>query len=377
MTLKKWQEMGLPLSAPHGAKRRDEKNYQSLLGNTQPLVSVFEEDMDQIEKPETRVTDGEVVRWKYKGPWLAGMTEGEFDTYIHKQIRRRKLEFQTFLRSELALRWTDARTGAARERGEDIPPPVKPEDILPGELNKYIKDLRENKDYRNELICRFLDLPPIPPRPPIDPLNRNELPIEDGKQSSATFGSQAVSRNPFKAAGPPKTHPSAGLSYTRTSSILSNHPMFGPQANAAPVPARIVKPKSSGADTGTAYIGVAGVTADPPPGVSDFRSTRGKSSKINKAVSNEMAHLQYVDLNTKGGAKSWVKPKSAYIDVDGKVRLFAELAHADAVAVKEGKTHEIPDVEAMRSSVSSWTVPLNPQSQKSKIDFSTFKGRSG
>jgi len=374
MTLKKWQELGLPLSTPHGFKRKDEKNYQNLLGNTQPLVSVFEEDMDRIEKPETSNLEDETVRWKYKGPWLASMTEGEFNTYIHKQIRRRKLEFQTFLRTELAKSWTEARTGAAREKGEEIPPPVQPADILPGELSKYIKDLRENKDYRNGLICRFLDLPPIPPKPPIDPLNRHELPIEDGKRSSATFESQSPSKNPFKASGPPKTHPSAGLSYTRTSSILSNHPLFGPQANPSPVPARIVKPKSSGTDAGTAYIGIAGFATEPPPGVSDFRSSSGKSLKINKSVSNEMGHLQYVDLETKGGAKSWVKPKSAYIDVDGKVRIFAELAHADAVAVKEGKTHEIPDVAALKASVSSYTVPLNPQSRKSKIDFSTFRG---
>ena len=366
MTLKKWQEIGLPLTTPHS--RSDEV---SRLTDRQP-VSVFEEGMDVIEATETNNATDDAVRWKYKGPWLEGMTEGEFNTYIQKQIRGRKLEFQTFLRKELAQIWTEARIGAARAKGEDIPPPVDPADILPGELNKYIKTLRDedNQESRNKMICRFLDLPPLPTRK----ADYDSMKLNDRRRTSITVD-QESSRNPFKESGPPKTHPSAGLSYTRTTSVLMNHPKFGPQANATPVPARLVKPTASAVDTSKSFIGVAGFLTNDPNGfgIKDFRSTSGQSTRYNKTQNTETnVSLKYVDLDSHGGTKGWVHPRSAYVDIHGKIKLIVDNAHPDALRVKEGKTHEIPDIQETLSSVRFRNVLLNPQSRATRLNLSLF-----
>ncbi|KAF5015891.1 hypothetical protein F66182_12603, partial [Fusarium sp. NRRL 66182] len=43
---------------------------------------------------------------------------------------------------------------------------------------------------------------------------------------------------------PPRTHPSAGLAYTRSGAVVYNHPSYGPQQAMRPVQARVLTAKT-------------------------------------------------------------------------------------------------------------------------------------
>ncbi|KAG9244686.1 mitochondrial ribosomal protein MRP51 [Calycina marina] len=372
ITLKKWQELNLPLMTP----ARREKNL--VLGDFETTVphskrdrAVFDEDVDVTERPEVSNLGDDVIRWKYKGPWLAGMSEGEFMGYINKQIRSRKQEFQNFIRAELASIWTTKRTNAARDKGLDIPPPYKPSDILAGELNKYIKELRDNDGIRNNLICKFLDLPPMPTKG-VDDVVEN-LSILPGGRATVEIP-QEVAKNPYKEVGPPKTHPSAGLSYNRTAAIMYNHPRWGPQAHPPPVPARVVKPTKASVGFNRANLGVAGFVVDVPSSVS--QRPNKSNTKPEYGGLNYMDHLKHIDIDTVGGAKTWVKPRYAFVDTDGHVRLTVDVAHPDAVAVR---TDTVDDLERLQTQKAMQGVQLNmtASTQPSQVAIDMGSKRNG
>ena len=58
---------------------------------------VFEEDLGTSSDGVLSPTKDE-TRWKFQGPWLAGLTDGEFNEFVRKTIRSRKSEFQVFFK---------------------------------------------------------------------------------------------------------------------------------------------------------------------------------------------------------------------------------------------------------------------------------------
>ena len=80
LTLRKWQEMHIPISMPSVTSRQSQS--RSFAG---PAKSVFEDELNSTEASgENLVSDKK--RWKYKGPWLAGKTEGDFQDYVNGEI---------------------------------------------------------------------------------------------------------------------------------------------------------------------------------------------------------------------------------------------------------------------------------------------------
>lgn len=299
----------------------------------------------------------EQKRWKSKGPWLAGMTEDEFQRYLgslrSSKHRQGFLKFVSNVVRQEKRKAEEARV--QQERGitdEDIAEIEAASELRAGELEAVMKTLREGEDGRigfpspiANLLREYLDLPGF---------SKGK---EDGQQaadrpailqSSISQLEQAVRDMDIQP--PPVTHLSAGLSYIRTKAYLENHPVWGPQIHHTPVEARVVRPTIGGPNPGDKknfFLGVGGfVTTDPAASVpNNFKDLNGGPTPTE--------NLQDVD----GGTKVWVKADRAYIDTEGRVHIQYEKAQSEAVGVKTGNIPQsrLGEVEPLDSS----NFPIN------------------
>ena len=238
--------------------------------------SVFESNHDNTVQDDG---DTNKQRWKYKGPWLAGKTEGEFRQYVEKNIKRRRLDFKRFLRDRLAEERKITRRREVTESGEDLEGPdlvaVSEEDV-----EVYARHLRSDEHKMRKLVEEYLDLP------------------RDRASASTSYDKK----------GPPRTHPSAGLSYLRTGSHTYNHPLLGPQEDPAPVYARVIRPQTlaSNSKYDRALFGVGGIVAE------DDRYT------FTKDKTGITGH----DPDIPGGAKVYIRvPTRASVNPHGRIDL--------------------------------------------------------
>ena len=334
LTLRKWQELDMPIS------QMDKKKTASN-NSLKPLKSVFESRYDNTEldsgtQSRDPMREPKKERWKYKGPWIAGQTDGEFNVYMEKNIRRRKLEFRGFVREQLATAKAAARRREAIEEGEDG---YSTEATIPEEeLDRYMKRLRSNEKGIHKLLEDFLDLP------------RDEVQASEGGEYAE-----------YDEKGPPTMHPSAGLSYLRTASRISNHPEFGPQEFDTPVTGRVIAPqKIQTRLQARALIGVAGVVA------SDSKMTFNKKGEL-QGVAN-------FDPDIPGGAKIWVQPRRASINSLGRIELIVDRANKNAVNVAQGLHSEeskFPEaaVASAQDRATPTLTPSPPRISRSKQGY--------
>ncbi|KAM7198132.1 Mitochondrial ribosomal protein subunit domain containing protein [Rhypophila sp. PSN 637] len=307
ITLQKFQELRLPLSYP--AAQADGRARRGL---NIPMKSVFDED-------STDRNAGIATKWKFEGPWLAGMTLGDFNKWVEKQVKPRRIEFHAFLKGKIASRRLESAKKAALERGERIPDVMDTASITDDHVTDYLQELRSSGNYQElyDTVGEFLDLAPVAPPDLSDMVLR---PFQRGSQTF--FGSNGAtdrkalelktSPNPYEKHGPPPSHPSAGISYLRTNMYLDNHPVYGPQDVHPPVQARVLRPKTKGIQ-GTSKIGVAGFVAANP-----FGDTTSNLPAHQKSIAKDA--LLSFDPTIEGGAKLWVHPKYAFVDSYGRVR---------------------------------------------------------
>ncbi|KAI4108228.1 MAG: hypothetical protein L6R37_001101 [Teloschistes peruensis] len=318
LTLQKWQEIGLPLSMPVKQKGgRLSKHNDILNTRATPATSVFEPAYDNTEKP---AHDSNAMRWKFRGPWIAGKTEGDFIQYLEKHVRQRKLDFRTFVRHRLAHTRTLRQIRIAQENGEvmDIQVNVTEQDV-----DLYLKELRQDQEQLQKLIEEFLDLPMAS-----DPNLKKSTSSKEGtslKESTSSKENTSVFMMDSDK-GPPRTHLAAGLSYLRTASHMMNHPVLGPMEEEPPVQARILRPQRSHArlQYPCALLGVGGVAADD-----DTKHTTYRSPTENRGV-------ERFDAATEGGTKVWVRPDRASVDSHGRLRVHVVRAGAEDLATYEG-----------------------------------------
>ncbi len=339
LTLQKWQELDVPLSTPPTKERES-----NLMHRNKQERSVFEDDIDsttQSERGSLRIDD---ARWKFKGPWLAGQTEGQFNEYVQKEVRRRKGEFHQFLRASCANALT--REAQRKASGEEESLPIfETSAITEAQLTEYIKSLRQDHTELYKQIRTFLDLPPSPSSKFNTDALLSELTLGAKSASFKPEDALPVSMSPYAETGPPKTHPSAGLAYSRTSQHLHNHPVYGPQRNKPPVQARVVMPKGAAVGNFAPALGVGGFVTDVPAGDNSF-DVRGFSQRNRTGMKNAsrgmIPGLLNIEPDKQGGSKAWVHPKSASVDPKGRVILTVIPGDEEAVAVREGKADNIP-----------------------------------
>ncbi|KAK9770352.1 putative Mitochondrial ribosomal protein MRP51 [Seiridium cardinale] len=294
ITLKKWQEMNMDITVPQDST------------DNKPCKSVFEDHSDVTALSSEDRVKQEHSRWKFNGPWLAGMTDGEFEQYLSSTVRERRSEFRDYLKQQRASDLTEEQAKQANERAEEAPAPVMPSDITEEALTEYLRQLRGDRVLLFQHVSRFLDLAPLAPELTVlEELGK----LNPGKQYE-------ISLSPYARNGPPITHPSAGLSYLRTKSYLDNHPIYGPQQYHPPVKARIVTPRQSSTNY-IAKIGVGGFISKIPEGETSFnyKSTGGYASR------DKIPGLNDFLPSVEGGSKVYVNPHRASIDPKGKVIL--------------------------------------------------------
>lgn len=306
-SLRKFQEMNLPLTAPTHAAHQ-----------SAPAVSVFEEDDDVTDITwEKQMSEGN-RRWKFQGPWLAGMADDEFERYLHTSVRGKRAEFHQFLRENLATLKTKEQERLATEERPDSAGPIKAQDIPEGQFQEYIKDLREDRFELYRLTGLFLDLAPVALGSRLQKLS-----------TLAPFSEREIHNNPYSESGPPSTHPSAGLSYLRTKSYMDNHPLYGPQKQHAPVQARVLKPRAPKDGQFQPAIGVGGFVADKASTDTAFNMSKSATKYADKS-------LFQLDMETPGGAKLFVGAHRASIDNAGRAVIqIADVTNMTALVQKE------------------------------------------
>ena len=267
------------------------------------------------------------TRWKFKGPWLAGLSDGEFQAYVDKQIKRKRNEFRPFLRKWLQNKKEESERHNAMENGRTFDETSA--ELSDEEFHNGILRIRDHPLLLSDVIWKFLDLP-------------GEVP-----QNSQ-----------YVDVGPPATHPSGGLSYLRTASHTPNHPVFGPLRSPEPIQARVLE---TGRWKGTSHrvvVGVGGIVA-----AEDSRATH-----YEQLVENQWIHY---DPNVTGGTKMWVHPQEASFDPQGRINLKVAQATKDMVAVwkssgnEESINHVTPsELRKDRSSMrQGGTGVVNPQEE--------------
>ncbi|KAH6890591.1 mitochondrial ribosomal protein MRP51 [Thelonectria olida] len=314
LSLEKFQELRVAVSIPKPKDRG--QLYQQ---TNQPPKSVFEEDTDFTE---TRDGKADVKRWKFKGPWLARLSEGVFLEYLKKQVRPRRAEFREVLKEKLAADKSARLAAEAKEKGLEPPAAIQPQELGEEELSEYVRYLRHDRATLYALVSKFLDLAPL--GQPVGILSTFLSTPENSAEES-----------PYGKTGPPPSHPSAGISYLRTSSFMENHPVYGPQERHTPVMSRVLHPRQGLAP---AKLGVAGFVAETPDGDNEFNTRPNRRVNYHKRMLTGITHL---DTTTFGGAKAFVDPNTASIDPSGKVilRLRASSPESQLIA-KESQGRE-------------------------------------
>lgn len=297
ITLRKWQEMNVPISValppPH-------KNIEE---PPRKPKSVFEASLDNTER---RKGDTDKTRWKFKGPWLASKSEEDFQHYVQRNVQGRESDFREFLRSELQAKMSEDRKRVAIDLGKEVEQGLE---VSEGDLDAYIKNLRRERNLLHRMIEEFLDLPTY----------RRVV----GEMSTNSGSGIKSKEQVFMEAGPPRTHPAAGLSYLLTASHIHNHPILGPQGAQPPVKGRVLIPQAKPrSKSQRAVVGLAGVVAyddrysinrkTPPRGIVEF------------------------DPDIPGGTKVWYHPEHATISPRGQLLLTLRHVAADVLAIYEG-----------------------------------------
>lgn len=308
LTLEKFQELNLAVSMPTESAHA----YQA---HSFREKSVFEDETDFTDVPEGSEAEMEFRRWKFRGPWLAGLTEAELAKFISTKVRNRRSRFRQFAKGKLAADMTDTATQAAVAKGEAPPPAVDPESITDEQLMDYFRKLRNERVVLYGFVSEFLDLAPLTP------------PIHLGLHNLSVNGREKPT-NPYARDGPPITHPSAGLSYLRTSSFAENHPLYGPQKMHAPVEARILAPRIS---KHSAKMGVAGFVVEPPLGSSAWNAKQFQGAARRRGGVRAVAML---DLETEGGPRAFVQTSSAKVQPNGRLVIKVGEADQEAELVK-------------------------------------------
>ncbi|KAJ5172597.1 hypothetical protein N7492_005190 [Penicillium capsulatum] len=337
-TLEKFQELHMPMSLP------SKVNYAtSVIPRHQ---SPFETHLDNTETSRTLGEPG-AKQFRHSGPWLAGQTEAEFVEYLD-QVRRRKPELLQELRERLVAKRFAERRKQAQDNGEDLEN-LQPPTVTDAEFQTHLKTLRADPMALGPAIFELLDLS-SPPAVPSERIGRKYF------QSPVTRLSAAE----YAVSGPPKTHPSAGLTYTRSHALTYNHPEHGPQAYQRPVEARILRPKGKfRGRSSKAIAGIGGIAVED----------------LNAITFNDQGlppGLTHFDATIPGGAKYWASPIRAAVDSEGRIGLSSYRASASAKAPYGIQDYKKPDSTSI-SGAARRDATMMPRLDRPKLHQARYR----
>ncbi|KAJ6258443.1 37S ribosomal protein MRP51 [Drechslerella dactyloides] len=250
LSLKKWQEMGIPIKLFDQISGRftsafyfDDVPSVSLAPSvpSPPSSSKSSKSTSPSEtsQPEQQITSTAAAAakqagvtppvWGYREKFVQDMTPGELKTFIDKKLVPRRREFQEF-----------AKTGSAKE---DAPPAVN---------QAAVNQAAVNQAAVNQAAAAATDPPPeeskdavadaapgsvFRPNFAVEPIPE-EIKVWRHDSLNSFNHVRAFLQIPLRH--PPRvTHPSAGLYYALDPSYLENHPELGPLAD-RPIPTRVI-----------------------------------------------------------------------------------------------------------------------------------------
>lgn len=341
VTREKFAELGMPITT---VDRRPSHR------NRKGARSVFDPALDNTDRDAPGIdptTKEEMRRWKFEGPWLGGLSEGEFLHYVEKELRNRKDEFLAFVRQQEAQRrHLDRSHSNTAAYGRNRPVAKTPATMTDQEFAAVLRELRSNFSPSSSLaehITRFLDLPELAPS------------SQAFGKSTNSAADKIYSAQRTMSTGPHTTHPSAGLSYLRSDAVLSTHRIYGPLARPPPHVARVLQSDIVG-------------RAQPVLGVAGFAAEEGSTLKTGRLPTTEVARQTALGLQKRnalvkederyktigvaieGGTKIWVEPVRASVDEAGMVKLHVEKPENESV---EAKTEVLGSTRVVGQQVAS------------------------
>lgn len=286
----------------------------------QPLEANMSAGAPSIVASRRRV---EQRRWRYGGPSLTQISGMEFDEYLHKLGQKERDMLNTRVRKEIV----HEKLIKARDAG-DMDKTIHEEDVTAEEVKDYMRYLRNEPRKFGPIITEILDLPEVAPPKQIP--RSAEL---------WEYGRDTLAAPHWRETGPPKTHPSAGLSYVHTDAHATNHPSYGPQKLAPITLARAVKTRyRAGSSNNETDYGVAGFIVPKPDDASTFKTNEIFTPKS-------------------GGLKVAVRPGPAFIQTNGtlnmKTRRFNEYLVVDDKAVDKKEYNESITMEPTRQTAAA------------------------
>ncbi|EXJ80710.1 hypothetical protein A1O3_06994 [Capronia epimyces CBS 606.96] len=230
-------------------------------------------------------------RWRYSGPYLAGMNGMEYETFLKKITKEKRAEFTAYVKRHLSEQRLEQHRAAAL--GEGRAGATKPAEVTEEDVAGYLRELRSEPGKFGPLIVEFFDLAdgPRPSSQTTDPWS---------------YGRDTIAADPYRESGPPRTHPSAGLSYLNSEMFSQNDILVGPRDTRPPVPARLLRSIPTTHNRNIPVVGVAGFVVPQP------------------------THTSLTDYNwkwepTKDGPKMVVTPTAATVSHAGKAEIQTRL----------------------------------------------------
>lgn len=334
MTLAKFQELNLPVSLPHSMKKG---RFDYGKGHESP----FESRYDNVSESESSKAHGAQL-YRHSGPWLGGQSEIQFQAYL-QQLRRRKPELLKQLREQYVKKVAaERRKQAQDEGGLDAENSNATVEVTDEEFQAWLKELRSDKRLAGAELIRLLDL---------HTLSSDVPSIMMGSTDYYEANATRLASADYAHQGPPKTHPSAGLAYTRSGALISNHPSFGPQQSMRPVEARCLIAKTrKRRHRRRAVLGVGGIV---------YEDEYDNPEDV-------MRGLEYLDPSIPGGGRIWVSPQRVSISSRGTISLEASRAERDVMA-PYGLSNHVPNKGTNISPAARFTQRSVPQLDKANL----------
>ena len=323
LTLQKFQTLNIPVLLP------DERGHQG--PNPGGLnSSPFEERYHSTSKPTS--ADKDQRRWNAEGPWIAGQSGLEFEAFLRKEVRGRRKEFRQFLRENLIAERIQQRLRqmvqkhpeddsaevriteeTAQQVAQDVTNEINADNTI---FEKHMKELRADPTRFSVLIQTFFDLPDSPQRG-----RDNDGNVLQWRLGDPDFKRSNIASMAYRELGLPSTHPSAGLGYLRMASVSPNHPIYGPQSQADPIPARILRngSKMVADNRRKAKLGVAGFVTDQYQ----------EGYQIDDKATNNLREF----VPERGGNKYPVRPSRVVIYPDGRPIMETMATRSDKVVM--------------------------------------------
>jgi len=266
-------------------------------------------------------------RWRYAGPYLAGMNGMQFEAFLKKVGRKEREAFRAKITTFMATEREERRRADALDAGEPVEERTTVPEITDQEVMEYLRELRSNPGKFGPLITEFFDLADGP----------REM---NGPDEPWLYGRDTIAADSYKQTGPPRTHPSAGLSYIQSKRFSVNDVAIGPRDEQKPVPGRLLKVQFS-MNRAQPMYGMAGVVAAPPPVIgTSVRSVTWEPVKNGpKAVLTprrvSISHEGRIDL-TASHAAEW------HLDENDKPVLNQERREAESANQQQQASSRIP-----------------------------------